>query len=82
MNTENQNTAVDAKETPVDLTAQKPVEKAEEKETIGEVARSGMIAILLALIVRTFLFEPFNIPSSSMVPNLLVGDYLFISKYS
>lgn len=56
--------------------------KVEEKETIGEVARSGMIAILLALIVRTFLFEPFNIPSTSMVPNLLVGDYLFISKYS
>ncbi len=53
-----------------------------EKETVGEVAKSGMIAILLALIVRTFLFEPFNIPSSSMVPNLLVGDYLFISKYS
>ena len=56
--------------------------KPEEKESIGEVARSGLIAILLALIVRTFLFEPFNIPSSSMVPNLLVGDYLFISKYS
>ncbi len=54
----------------------------EEKESIGEVARTAMIAILLALIVRTFLFEPFNIPSSSMVPNLLVGDYLFISKYS
>jgi signal peptidase I len=54
----------------------------QEKETIGEVARTGLIAILLALIVRTFLFEPFNIPSSSMVPNLLVGDYLFISKYS
>lgn len=57
-------------------------EKDREKESIGEVARSGLIAILLAMIVRTFLFEPFNIPSSSMVPNLLVGDYLFISKYS
>jgi signal peptidase I len=53
----------------------------EQKETVGEVARTAMIAVLLALIVRTFLFEPFNIPSTSMVPNLLVGDYLFISKY-
>lgn len=66
MSTENQN--------------QKP--DPEQKESVGEVARTAMIAVLLALIVRTFLFEPFNIPSSSMVPNLLVGDYLFISKYS
>lgn len=57
-------------------------EKVEQKESVGEVARTAFIAVLLALIVRTFLFEPFNIPSSSMVPNLLVGDYLFISKYS
>lgn len=54
----------------------------EQKESVGEVARTAMIAVLLALIVRTFLFEPFNIPSTSMVPSLLVGDYLFISKYS
>ena len=54
----------------------------EQKESVGEVARTALIAVLLALIVRTFLFEPFNIPSSSMVPNLLVGDYLFISKSS
>lgn len=74
MNTENQNMPLDGEE--------KPAKPPEEKETIGDVARSGFIAILLALIVRTFLFEPFNIPSSSMVPNLLVGDYLFISKYS
>ena len=65
-----------------DIMSAPPEDKIQEKESIGEVARSGMIAILLALIVRTFLFEPFNIPSSSMVPNLLVGDYLFISKYS
>lgn len=39
-------------------------------------------ALLLAVVVRTLLFQPFTIPSGSMLPNLLVGDYLFVSKYS
>nr|WP_245230001.1 MULTISPECIES: signal peptidase I [Thalassospira] len=39
-------------------------------------------AIVIALMVRTFAFEPFNIPSGSMIPTLLVGDYLFVSKFS
>ena len=39
-------------------------------------------AILIALVIRTFFFQPFFIPSSSMEPNLLVGDRLFVSKYS
>jgi signal peptidase I len=38
--------------------------------------------VLIALVVRTVAFEPFNIPSGSMVPTLLVGDYLFVSKFS
>jgi len=39
-------------------------------------------AVLIAVVVRTFAYEPFNIPSGSMMPTLLVGDYLFVSKFS
>jgi len=48
----------------------------------GETLRVIIEALLIALIIRTFAFQPFNIPSGSLVPNLLVGDYLFVSKYS
>ena len=49
---------------------------------IGETIKVIVQALLIALVVRTFLFQPFNIPSGSLIPTLLIGDYLFVSKYS
>jgi signal peptidase I len=48
----------------------------------AETVRVVIHALIIALVIRTFLFQPFNIPSGSMIPTLLVGDYLFVSKYS
>ena len=48
------------------------------KETLVTV----VYAVIIALGIRTFAYEPFNIPSGSMIPTLRVGDYLFVSKLS
>lgn len=48
----------------------------------GDTYRTIVVAVLIALGVRTFAYEPFNIPSGSMKPTLLIGDYLFVSKFS
>ncbi len=52
------------------------------RESWFDTIKTVLWAVLIALLVRTFGYEPFSIPSGSMLPGLLVGDYLFVSKFS
>ena len=56
--------------------------KSKNKNNILDNIKTLIYAILIAFFIRTFILQPFTIPSGSMLPNLLVGDYLFVSKYS
>jgi signal peptidase I len=57
-------------------------DKKTEPDGLGETIVVILQALAIALVVRTFLFQPFNIPSGSMIPTLEIGDYLFVSKYA
>src|SRR5215468_12641302 len=61
------------------------VSTAEQKRKEGgfaETVRVVVHALIIAVVIRTFLFQPFNIPSGSMMATLLIGDYLFVSKFT
>ena len=49
-------------------------------EEAWDLAKTVFYAVLIALVLRIIIFQPFNIPSGSMKPNLLVGDFLVVSK--
>jgi signal peptidase I len=61
-------------------TETKPEE--EQEEGLFDLFKAMLMAALIALVIRSFLFEPFNIPSGSLLPTLDVGDYLFVEKYA
>jgi signal peptidase I len=58
------------------------VKPAAKEEGWWETVKIIIEALIIALVVRTLLFQPFNIPSGSLIPTLLVGDYVFVSKYA
>ncbi len=53
-----------------------------KEETLLDTIKTVFYAILIAIFIRSFFFEPFRIPSASMYPSLYIGDYLFVSKYT
>lgn len=54
----------------------------DKEETLLDTIKTIFYAILIAVFIRSFFFEPFKIPSASMYPTLYIGDYLFVSKYT
>jgi signal peptidase I len=53
----------------------------DRKEGFMESIKTVVYAVLIAVVIRTLAYEPFNIPSGSMLPTLLIGDYVFVAKF-
>ena len=63
------------------LIAINKISKKENPNWITKQAISLLPIILIVLVIRTFMFEPFKIPSGSMIPTLLIGDFILVNKY-
>lgn len=58
------------------------IQKIAKEPVLAEYSRALMPIILIVLILRSFIVEPFRIPSGSMMPTLLVGDFILVNKFS
>ncbi len=63
-------------------TASEPVAEKKTKSVFREYTEAILIALLLALFIRTFILQAFKIPSGSMKPTLLIGDHILVSKFA
>jgi signal peptidase I len=74
-------TSADAQPGPPQAAAASEKKPEKKKEGPWELARFVLTVVLIAVVIRTFFVAPFSIPSGSMLPRLMIGDYLFVSKW-
>ncbi|MFT7458307.1 MAG: signal peptidase I, partial [Planctomycetota bacterium] len=65
----------------VDSSNEKNKTSAQPEPLLVDYARSFFPVFFIVLVLRSFLFEPFRIPSASMMPTLLIGDFILVNKY-
>ena len=61
--------------------SEQEVDEEIEEPLLVDYARSFFPVFFIVLVLRSFLFEPFRIPSASMMPTLLIGDFILVNKY-